>query len=90
MARKFTFKTELENLKRLEARAESTGLDMYKKEAEIVRGLLMSYKGMSSELAAKALGRGDEAFQRRVSEAIERKDVEEIHRLWVEKCGGDR
>ena len=84
---KYDFERELKELKRLEARAKATGIDFHKKEAEIRRSLLMSYKGMTRELEVVALGKG-KAFRQKVENLIEKKDVEEIHRLWSQYCEG--
>jgi hypothetical protein len=81
------FKKELDDLKRLETEADATGIGFVRKEAEIKRGLLMSHEGMTRELMALAL-RKDEAFQRKVAELFDKKDVEEIHRLWIQYCEG--
>jgi len=84
---KFSFEKELQELKRQELLAKTTGIDMYKELANIQRSLLMSYKGMTRELAVVALCK-DRAFARRVMNLIETKDVEEIHRLWMKYCKG--
>ena len=84
---KWSFEKEFADLKRLEALAKLTGIEADRKVAEIKRGLLMSYKGMTRELEAFTLAQGGELL-RHVSKAVENKDVEEIHRLWVKYCEG--
>lgn len=84
---KFSFETELKELKRLESLAEDTGIDMYKELADIQRSLLMSYKGMTRELVVVAAGK-DRKFQQHLMDLIKRKDVEELHRLWIKHCKG--
>ena len=84
---KFDFRKELEELKHLESQARDTGIEMYDKLADIQRSLLMSYKGMTRELVVAALAK-DRAFQQKVMDLIEKKDVEEIHNLWTKYCKG--
>ena len=84
---KFDFEKELAELKRQESLAKTTGIDMFMELATIQRSLLMSYKGMTRELAVVALGK-DRAFAQRVMNLIETKDVEGIHQLWVKYCKG--
>ena len=82
---KFDFDKQLKELKELEAKAEASGLEIDKTQAKIFRGTLMSYKGMTRELEVFAMSQG-EAFRKRVLEVVDKKDVEEIHRLWSMHC----
>ena len=76
-------------MKRLEDRAKMTGSEVDKAAANSMRTNLMSYKRMTRQLMiVMGLSKSKE-FRRRVREAIERKDVEETHRLWVKYCDGE-
>ena len=82
---KSDFEKNLAILKRLEARAKQTGNEMDKFMAERMRVNMMSYKRMTRQLLAFASSKSKE-FRHQVLQAVDRKDVEKIYRLWVKYC----
>lgn len=84
---KSDFEKNLAILKRLEDRAKMTGNEMDKFAAASMRTNMMSFRRMTRQVLVVACGKSPE-FRRHVLDVMNRKDVEEMHRLWVKYCKG--
>jgi hypothetical protein len=84
---KTDFEKNLAILKQLEELAKMTGNELDKFAAASMRTNMMSYKRMTRQVLVVACGKSPQ-FRKHVLEVMNRKDVEEMHRLWVKYCGG--
>jgi len=64
-----------------------TGNELDKFMAESMRINMMSYKRMTRQVLVVACGK-DPKFRKHVLDVMDRKDVEEMYRLWLKYCGG--
>jgi len=85
---KSDFEKNLAILKRLEDRAKMTGNELDKFAAASMRTNMMSYRRMTRQVLVVACGKSP-AFRKNVLDVMNRKDVEEMHRLWVKYCDGE-
>ena len=83
--RECDFEEGIQEMKYKEHLAELVDDPYFKEEARIYRGLMMAHEGMTIELELFSLR--DETLKRKVNDLIERRDVEEVHRLWLKYCG---